>query len=118
MDKLLEKQKSRIIALSEQKPANQNCDISEACVGNQPIIESVQSLEEKSTTEDVIKVEFSEPEALEDSIPLSELITTKIIPNKSKATKTNLPPIKKLQQSNLQPPQEPMLTFRDTDLSK
>ena len=108
MDKLLEKQKSRIIALSsEQKPANQNRNIPEADVGNQPIIESVQSLEEKSTTEDVIKVEFSEPEALEDSIPLSELITTKIIPNKSKATKKNLPP-KKLQQSNLQPPQEPM----------
>ena len=108
MDKLLEKQKSRIIALSsEQKPANQNRNIPEADVGNQPIIESVQSLEEKNTTEDVIKVAFSEPEALEDSIPLSELITTKIIPNKSKATKKNLPP-KKLQQSNLQPPQEPM----------
>ena len=110
MDKLLEKQKCRIIALSsEQKPTNQNRDIPEAYVGNQPIIESVQSLEEKSTTEDVIKVEFSEPEAPEtDSIPLSELITTKIIPNKSKPTKKNFPPIKKLQQSNLQPPQEPM----------
>ena len=109
MDKLLEKQKSRIIALSsEQKPANQNRNIPEADVGNQPIIESVQSLEEKNTTEDVIKVAFSEPEALEDdSISLSELMTTKIIPNKSKATKKNLPP-KKLQQSNLQPPQEPM----------
>ena len=106
MDKLLAKQRTRIIA----KSRNQNLD-NATDVSIQPIIESVESAPDDGAIEDVIKVEFSESEAPEsDSIPLSELVRTKSVcePSKDSMAQVAAQPIVHLKQTILPAQQESM----------